>query len=433
VIWLAPLAFAVRRQSHPVAFLAGLAAFGAMGAFRLPPVDNLLRGLPVLDVTDNRRLTLWVAFGMTMLGGIGLDHLGQTFRLARGWVALWVVGAGCLAILAGMAHGFEPAVRARALAHYRQAATATPGADPAAYRERAERQVRQTLDFLPRYAALTAAELGALAALATALRKARQSPAWVAPALLGLTLVELGLFGSGLNPAIRRAWHHFEPPVIAMLRRGLPPEGRAVGLGEELPPNVLMRFGLSDLRNYDSVELASSLAWFDPLYQASPAARTSRRAVAWEGVIRARARLRESCVGAAVAAVAPPAGAFDRVEKAGRVWIAWLDAKPWVEAAVPGTAVDWNREPGRARILVRAPSPSRLTVRESWDPGWKALLDGQPVPVEPAGKSFLGVQVPPGQHQIILEYDPAEVRIGLAISGAALTAVILILTGIPRS
>jgi hypothetical protein len=433
VIWLAPLAFAVRRHSHLVTFLAGLAAFGAMGAFRLPPVDNLLRSLPVLDVTDNRRLTLWVAFGLTLLGGIGLDHLGQTFRLARSWVALWVVGAGCLATLAGMAHSSEPAVRAGALAHYRQAATATPGADPAAYRERAERQVRQTLDFLPRYAALTAAELGALAALATALRKARQSPAWVAPALLGLTLVELGLFGSGLNPAIRRAWHHFEPPVITVLRRGLPPEGRAMGLGEELPPNVLMRFGLSDLRNYDSVELASSLAWFDPLYQASPAARTSRRAVTWEGVIRARARLRESCVGAIVATVAPPAGAFDRVEKVGRVWIAWLDAKPWVEAAVPGTAVDWSREPGRARILARAPSPSRLTVRESWDPGWKALLDGQAVPIEPAGGAFLAVQVPPGQHQIILEYDPAEVRIGLAISGAALAAVILILTGIPPS
>ena len=51
--------------------------FGAMGAFRWPPVDNLLRALPVLDVTDNRRLTLWVAFGLTLLGGIGLDQLGR--------------------------------------------------------------------------------------------------------------------------------------------------------------------------------------------------------------------------------------------------------------------------------------------------------------------------------------------------------------------
>ena len=44
-----------------------LAAFGGMGAFGLPPVSNLLRALPVLDVTDNRRLTLWVAFALVLL------------------------------------------------------------------------------------------------------------------------------------------------------------------------------------------------------------------------------------------------------------------------------------------------------------------------------------------------------------------------------
>ena len=63
----------------------------------------------------------------------------------------------------------------------------------------------------------------------------------------------------GLNPAIAAEVHAFEPPVIARLRQRLPPGGRALGLGEELPPNVLMRFGLADIRNYDSVELAASL------------------------------------------------------------------------------------------------------------------------------------------------------------------------------
>src|SRR5205823_180395 len=90
--WLAPLAWAVRRRCPRVGFLAGMVAFGLMGAFQWPPVDNLLRGLPILDVTDNRRLTLWVAFGLTLLGGSGLDHLGRSLRLARGWIALWVVG-----------------------------------------------------------------------------------------------------------------------------------------------------------------------------------------------------------------------------------------------------------------------------------------------------------------------------------------------------
>ena len=79
-----------------------------------------------------------------------------------------------------------------------------------------------------------------------------------------MTLFDLGVFGFGLqSDSTRVAILRTRPssPAGAVL----PPEGRAIGLGEELPPDVLMRFGLSDPRNYDSVELARSLAWFDPI------------------------------------------------------------------------------------------------------------------------------------------------------------------------
>ena len=35
--------------------------------------------------------------------------------------------------------------------------------------------------------------------------------------------------------------------------------------GAELPPNVLMRYGLRDARNYDSVETRRNLDWLRPL------------------------------------------------------------------------------------------------------------------------------------------------------------------------
>lgn len=275
LIWLAPLAFVVRRQSARVGFLVGLVAIGALGAFRFPPVDNLLRALPVLDVTDNRRLTLWVAFGLTILGGIGLDHLNETARLPRAWIALWIGGAMVLAVVAFAVRALEPSIRARALAHYDRAAVTNAGADPTAYRDRAERQVRRALDFIPRTYGLAAAQLGMLAALAIFSRRARRLPNAMPPVLLVLTLLDLARFGVGLNPAIGAAAHEFEPPVIRRLRQVLPPEGRALGLGEELPPGVLMRFGLSDPRNYDSVELASSLSWFDSIYDHSESGRSS--------------------------------------------------------------------------------------------------------------------------------------------------------------
>ncbi len=97
--------------------------------------------------------------------------------------------------------------------------------------------------------------------------------------------------GLGLNPAISPELHRFEPPVIARLRAELPPGMRAIGLGEELPPNVLMRFGLDDVRNYDSVELARSMDWFAPLSDDASGTWTSRSELNWAGVIRSRDRL----------------------------------------------------------------------------------------------------------------------------------------------
>ena len=171
-----------RRDARPrslrVAFLAGLVVFGAMGAFRWPPVDNLLRALPVLDVTDNRRLTLWVAFGLTLLGGIGLDQLGQSrppaARLDRclGRRRRSFLGSSACAI-----PSFERQLRERAVAHYRQAALGDPGADANAYHAAGRSPgAPGRSSFSPRYYGLVAVELGVLAALAACLRRRSACP-----------------------------------------------------------------------------------------------------------------------------------------------------------------------------------------------------------------------------------------------------------------
>ena len=49
-----------------------------------------------------------------------------------------------------------------------------------------------------------------------------------------------------------------------------------------------MRFGLVDVRNYDSVELARSMDWFAPLYEDASRTWTSRSELNWTGVIRSR-------------------------------------------------------------------------------------------------------------------------------------------------
>ena len=300
---------------------------------------------------------------------------------------------------------------------------------PTVYRDRAERQVRQVLEFYPRYLRLAAGHLLVLAALSEALRRGWLGVRAARAGVLGLTLIDLFAFGFGLNPAIAAGEDRPEGPVIATLRREVGRSGRIVALGEELPPNVAMRYGLADVRNYDSVELARSLDWFAPLYSPGPEASTSRREITWDGVIRARDRLREASVAAVVGPTPPPAGAFDRVDRVGGVWVARLDGRPWASSESGRAALRVSRASGIVDVEADCPAADRIVVRDTFDPGWVATVDGEPAAIEPFRGTFLSVPVAAGRHSISLRYAPREVEMALVISLSAAAAIVFALTG----
>ena len=104
--------------------------------------------------------------------------------------------------------------------HYAEPPPSDSGGRSADYRDRAERQVRLTLTFVPRYLVLAgghAARAGR-AGRAVAARPGGRGR-WSGRLLLGLTLLDLFGFGFGLNPAIAAADDRPEAPVIAYLRR----------------------------------------------------------------------------------------------------------------------------------------------------------------------------------------------------------------------
>ncbi len=431
LVWLAPMAWSSRKPR--VRWLFGLTGFAMLAAFRWPPADNLLRAIPVLNVTDNRRLTLWVALGLSLLGGVGLDRIGAV-RRGRGWGRWGRVGIGLAGVCAVVAVGigrFEPAIRARAVAHYERAARETPGAEPGTYRARADRQVRDTLAFIPRYYGLAALHLAGLSAWFALIRSRRLRNGAVARGgLLLVTLVDLFGFGLGLNPAIDPADDRPVTPLIAHLRRVAPPPARVLGIGEELAPNVCMRYGLSDIRNYDSVELAASVDYFAPLYPPGPGERTSRRTVTWEGAIRARDRLRRAGVAAIVGATPPPPGAFDRVDRVGSVWVARVDPVPVAFEATSGEIrrlIDYRASPREINfyldILLKNPRPRLIETRETWDDGWSSTITARP-----GRPPFALGYADPGRDQVVMEYDPACVRVAGEVSLFCLAGVVLTLT-----
>lgn len=66
---------------------------------------------------------------------------------------------------------------------------------------------------------------------------------------------------------------------------------------------------------------------------------------------------------------------------------------------------------------VYTPSPAYLVLSEVYYPGWRATIDGKPVPIYEVNLAFRGVYIEdPGQHVVKLVFRPASVYAGLVIS-----------------
>jgi hypothetical protein len=57
-------------------------------------------------------------------------------------------------------------------------------------------------------------------------------------------------------------------------------------------------------------------------------------------------------------------------------------------------------------------------------PGWRATVDGNHTQLVRADYLLRALCVPAGEHQVVLEYDPPLLKLGLAITGLALLLII---------
>jgi hypothetical protein len=91
-----------------------------------------------------------------------------------------------------------------------------------------------------------------------------------------------------------------------------------------------------------------------------------------------------------------------------------LEADPGIEPAdggTPGTASYEERRPEDVAIRVDAPVPSMVVVRNAWEEGWSATVDGEPAEVLSTDLLLQGVAVPEGTHEVRLVYrEPALAR-----------------------
>jgi len=91
---------------------------------------------------------------------------------------------------------------------------------------------------------------------------------------------------------------------------------------------------------------------------------------------------------------------------------------PAVEVSVP--------EPGRRQIAVNTALPGFLVVSEWYEPGWWATVDGEPADIYPADYALQAIYLPAGNHEVVLEFKPPEVGLGIAVSLLTVVAAVLI-------
>lgn len=82
-----------------------------------------------------------------------------------------------------------------------------------------------------------------------------------------------------------------------------------------------------------------------------------------------------------------------------------------------------EERPDHLRIEAEATAPGWVVLADTFDPGWKATVDGRPSPVLRANVAFRAVAVAGGRHVVEYAYRPLAALLGLGLSGLSLLTI----------
>jgi hypothetical protein len=94
-----------------------------------------------------------------------------------------------------------------------------------------------------------------------------------------------------------------------------------------------------------------------------------------------------------------------------------------IAGATPGSASYHEVRPEDVRITATAGAPSLVLVRNAWDSGWSATVDGRPAPLLRADYFLQAVPIPAGTHEVRLTYADPTIGRGLLASALVWAAL----------
>jgi hypothetical protein len=82
---------------------------------------------------------------------------------------------------------------------------------------------------------------------------------------------------------------------------------------------------------------------------------------------------------------------------------------------------------GEVVVAVRAPRPALLLLADLWAPGWRATVNGEPVPLLRADLILRAVALPAGEHEVRFEYRDPALRRGMLLAVVGILATLILL------
>jgi hypothetical protein len=93
----------------------------------------------------------------------------------------------------------------------------------------------------------------------------------------------------------------------------------------------------------------------------------------------------------------------------------------------PGEVLSFQEGPNSIAVAGEIGKGGMLRILESWDPGWRATVNGVPAPIYRADFLYMAIPVPEGPCEVRLVYRPRSLYVGLVLTGIGLLGVALCL------
>lgn len=79
----------------------------------------------------------------------------------------------------------------------------------------------------------------------------------------------------------------------------------------------------------------------------------------------------------------------------------------------------------RVAVTLDGVSKGILVLADAFFPGWIASIDGKPARVLAVDVLYRGVEIPEGAKEVVFEYKPTQVRVGLIVSAICAVALLI--------